>query len=159
MPATMQSGAVRRLVIKTFVDLGTEHSALWDLEETVSIDEGRIVARSYLLDNLFAMVPPTAIRFISMGGLRMSPGLRSAARRRFPDDPMLAGEEVLSGDGRYRTFMPLRARLFRVLSERIGKQAPGLAAYLCMESATMSERIFGRRPPNPASLGEQLAKP
>jgi spore photoproduct lyase len=112
-----------------------------------------------LLDNLFAMVPPTAIRFISMGGLRMSPGLRSAARRRFPDDPMLAGEEVLSGDGRYRTFMPLRARLFRVLSERIGKQAPGLAAYLCMESATMSERIFGRRPPNPAHLGEQLAKP
>ena len=55
MPAVMQSEAVRRLVIKTFVDLGTEHSALWDLEETVSIDDGRVVARSYLLDRLFAM--------------------------------------------------------------------------------------------------------
>ncbi len=55
MPALAQNESVRRLVIKTFVDLGTEHSSLWDLEETVSIDEGRIVARSYLLDNLFAM--------------------------------------------------------------------------------------------------------
>jgi len=46
---------IRRLVIKTFVDLGVEHSALWDLEETVSFEDGAVVARSYLLDNLFAM--------------------------------------------------------------------------------------------------------
>ena len=112
-----------------------------------------------MLDHLFAVIDPARIRFFSMGGLRMSPGLRAAARRRFPADPMLAGEEVLAGDGRYRTFLPLRARLFRRLSERIGRQSAGLASYLCMESATMSERIFGRRPPNPSALGEQLAKP
>jgi spore photoproduct lyase len=110
-----------------------------------------------LIDNLFAIVDPARIRFISIGGLRMSPGLRAAARRRFPADPMLAGEEVIASDGRYRTFLPLRARLFRVLSERIRKQAPGLAVYLCMESATMSERIFGARPSAPAALGERLA--
>jgi spore photoproduct lyase len=110
-----------------------------------------------LLDNLFAAVDPRRIRFISIGGLRMSPGLRAAARRRFPADPMLAGEEVLSPDGRYRTFTPARARLFRVLSERIRKQTPALPVYLCMESATMSERIFGARPPAPAALGELLA--
>jgi spore photoproduct lyase len=110
-----------------------------------------------LLDNLFAVLDPARIRFVSLGGLRMSPGLRAAARRRFPDDPMLAGEEVLSADGRYRTFVPLRARLFRVLAERIAKWAASLPVYLCMESATMSERIFGVRPPNPASLGERLA--
>ncbi len=112
-----------------------------------------------LLDHLFAVIDPVRIRFISMGGLRMSPGLRAAARRRFPADPMLAGEEVLADDGRYRTFLPLRARLFRRLSDRIRQQSAGLASYLCMESATMSERIFGRRPPNSAALGEQLAKP
>ncbi len=110
-----------------------------------------------LLDRLFAVLDPSRIGFISMGGLRMSPGLRAAARRRFPADPMLLGEEVLAADGRYRTFTPLRARLFRMLSERIRKQAPSLAVYLCMESATMSERIFGARPPGPAALGERLA--
>jgi spore photoproduct lyase len=111
-----------------------------------------------LLDLLFSVMDPARIRFISMGGLRMSPGLRTVARRRFPSDPMLAGEEVLAEDGRYRTFLPLRARLFRRLSERIRQQSAGLASYLCMESATMSERIFGGRPPGPAVLGEQLAK-
>ena len=110
-----------------------------------------------LLDDLFAAVAPSRIRFISIGGLRMSPELKAAARRRFPDDPMLVGEEVLSTDGRYRTFTALRTRLFRVLSERIRKHAPGLPAYLCMESAAMSERIFGARPPAPANLGELLA--
>jgi len=112
-----------------------------------------------LIDHLFASVAPPSIRFISIGGLRMNPRLRAAARRRFPTDPMLAGEEVLSPDGRYRTFTPLRARLFRLLSERIKRQAPNLAVYLCMESATMSERIFGARPPAPANLGQLLAAP
>jgi spore photoproduct lyase len=110
-----------------------------------------------LLDQLFASIAPPRISFISIGGLRLSPGLRAAARRRFPDDPMLVGEDVLAPDGRYRTFTPLRARLFGLLSERINKHAPGLPVYLCMESATMSERIFGVRPPNPAKLGEMLA--
>jgi spore photoproduct lyase len=110
-----------------------------------------------LIDQLFAALPASRIAFISLGGLRLSPGLRAAARRRFPADPMLLGEEVLSSDGRYRTFTPLRAHLLRTLSERIGKQAPGLPVYLCMESAAMSERIFGVRPPVPANLGEMLA--
>jgi spore photoproduct lyase len=109
-----------------------------------------------LLDRLFATLDPSRIRFISIGGLRMTAGLRAAARRRFPADRMLLGEEVLAADGRYRTFTPLRARLFRLLSERIRKQAPSLAVYLCMESATMSERIFGARPPGPAVVGERL---
>ncbi len=111
-----------------------------------------------LLDHLFAVLDPSRIVFFSIGGLRLSPGLRAAARRRFPADPMLAGEEVLAPDGRYRTFTPLRARLFRTLSERIRRQAPGLAVYLCMESSAMSERIFGAPPPVPAVLGERLAQ-
>jgi spore photoproduct lyase len=112
-----------------------------------------------LLDELFATVAPSMVKFISIGGLRMTPGLRRTARRRFPADPMLTGEEVLSADGRYRTFTPLRARLFTLLADRVRQQAPGVPVYLCMESAAMSERIFGIRPPVPARLGERLARP
>jgi spore photoproduct lyase len=110
-----------------------------------------------LIDQLFAAVAPSRIAFISLGGLRLSPGLRAAARHRFPTDPMLLGEDVLAPDGRYRTFTPLRARLLRTLAERIRKPAPELAVYLCMESAAMSERIFGVPAPAPANLGELLA--
>ena len=62
-----------------------------------------------LIDELLDTVPPKQISFISMGGLRMTPRLRSAARGRFPGDPMLCGEDVLASDGRFRTFTPLRA--------------------------------------------------
>src|SRR5689334_23268094 len=37
-----------------------------------------------LLDDVFDALPPKDIAFISIGGLRMTPGLRTAARRRFP---------------------------------------------------------------------------
>src|SRR5579875_1840359 len=117
-------------------------------------------ARDYVavLDELFDTVAPARIAFISLGGLRMTPGLRQAARRRFPADPMLVGEEVLAPDGRYRTFLPLRTSLMRAIASHIGRRAPGVANYLCMESATMSERVFGRPAPRSAHLGERLAQ-
>ena len=40
-----------------------------------------------LLDDLFDTISPARIAFISLGGLRMTPALRSAARRRHPHDP------------------------------------------------------------------------
>ena len=66
-----------------------------------------------LIDELLDVVPPKQISFISMGGLRMTPRLRGAARGRFPNDPMLCGEDVLASDGRFRTFTPLRLSLYR----------------------------------------------
>jgi spore photoproduct lyase len=110
-----------------------------------------------LLDNVFDIVPAKAIAFFSLGGLRMTPGLRAAARRRFPADPMLLGEEVLGEDGRYRTFTPLRFRLFARLRARISKACADLPIYLCMETASAHRRIFGAAPPAPAVLGSWLA--
>ena len=74
-----------------------------------------------LIDHLLDVIPPKQISFISMGGLRMTPRLRSAARSRFPDDPMLCGEDVLSSDGRFRTFTPLRLSLYRALADTFQK--------------------------------------
>ena len=110
-----------------------------------------------LLDCVFDAVPGGAITFFSIGGLRMTPGLRSAARRRFPTDPLLLGEEVLGEDGRYRTFTPLRFRLFAKLRERIAKACSNVPVYLCMEPASAYRRVLGTAPPTPASLGSKLA--
>lgn len=110
-----------------------------------------------LLEALFDSIAPARISFVSMGGLRMTPGLRTAARRRFPSDPMLAGEEVLSADGRYRTYTPLRLRMFRTLSERIRRVAPELPHYLCMETAGATRHALGANPASPSQLGQRLA--
>jgi spore photoproduct lyase len=111
-----------------------------------------------LLDELFDTLAPERISFISMGGLRMPPTLRGVARRRFPDDPMLAGEDVLSPDGRYRTFTPLRLRIYRTISERIRAAAPALLHYLCMERPSVSAAVLGVTPPSPSALGERLGR-
>jgi spore photoproduct lyase len=110
-----------------------------------------------LLDDVFDAIPPGAIAFFSIGGLRMTPSLRSAARRRFPEDISLLGEEVLADDGRYRTFTPLRLRLFSKLRERIAKASRGLPVYLCMETPSVHERVLGAAPPTPTALGSRLA--
>ncbi|MGH7908149.1 MAG: radical SAM protein [Candidatus Binataceae bacterium] len=112
-----------------------------------------------LLDELFDTVAPEHIAFISLGGLRITPGLRKIVRRRFPGDPMMVGEDVLSPDGRYRAFTPLRLRLYRLLDERIRKARADTAVYLCMEPASVHERVFGAPPLSPGTVGESLAGP
>ncbi len=110
-----------------------------------------------LLDRLFDSIPAARIEFFSLGGLRMTPGLRAAARRRFPRDPMLLGEEVLAPDGRYRAFAPLRMALYAAINGRIAKEKSKTRVYLCMENAGMHRRALGEAPPTPAVLGARLA--
>jgi spore photoproduct lyase len=111
-----------------------------------------------LIDELLDTIPPKQISFISMGGLRMTPRLRGTARSRFPDDPMLCGEDVLASDGRFRAFTPLRLSLYRRLAERFKKAGAQIPAYLCMEPASVHEHVFGAAPSRPATIGERLAR-
>jgi hypothetical protein len=46
---------VRRLVVQTFHQLGAAAPDLFDMEETVLIDEGKHAARTYRVDGLMAM--------------------------------------------------------------------------------------------------------
>jgi spore photoproduct lyase len=111
-----------------------------------------------LIDELLDTIPPKQISFISMGGLRMTPRLRGAARSRFPDDPMLCTEDVLASDGRFRAFTPLRLSLYRTLAERFKKAGAEIPAYLCMEPASVHESVFGAAPGKAATIGERLAR-
>ena len=72
---------------------------------------------------------------------------------------MLVGEEVLADDGRYRTFAPLRFRLFARLREQIARACPEVPVYLCMETASAYRRVLGTAPPVPVGLGAKLAAP
>ncbi len=110
-----------------------------------------------LLDELSSSISPAKISFISMGGLRMTPALRAAARRRFPRDAMLLGEDVLAPDGRYRAFAPLRIRLYKILAEKFKTAGAEIPSYLCMENSSAHERVFGAPAPHPAVAGERLA--
>jgi hypothetical protein len=70
----------------------------------------------------------------------MTPGLRSAARARFPMDAMLCGEDVLASDGRFRTIVPLRLRLYSALAQKF---ADIFARFT--SGSTAEERATGER--------------
>jgi spore photoproduct lyase len=110
-----------------------------------------------LIDELLDSIPASSISFVSMGGLRMTPTLRTTARRRHPDDPLLCGEDVLAPDGRLRAFTPLRLRLYRALAAKFKAAGAEIPAYLCMEPASIHERVFGAAPSRPATIAERLA--
>jgi spore photoproduct lyase len=110
-----------------------------------------------LIDNLLDSISAKHISFVSIGGLRMTPALKSAARRRHPDDAMLCGEDVLAADGRFRTFTPLRLRLYRELAAKFKKAGAEIPSYLCMEAPSVHEKVFGATPLRPATIGERLA--
>jgi len=112
---------------------------------------------STLIDELLDSIPAKDISFVSMGGLRMTPALKSAARRRHADDAMLCGEDVLAPDGRYRTFTPRRLRIYREVAAKLKKAGANIPAYLCMEASSVHEKVFGAIPPRPATIGQRLA--
>ena len=47
--------AVRRMVIQVFEELGAAMPTLFDLEETILIDDGKCAARSYRVQDYMAM--------------------------------------------------------------------------------------------------------
>ena len=55
MKADLHPYEVRELVLKTFGELGVIVESPLDLDETILLDDGRYVARSYQIDGLLAM--------------------------------------------------------------------------------------------------------
>lgn len=55
MTTAPELSEVRRLVLQIFAELGAALPALFDLEETVLIDDGKYTARSYRVEGFMAM--------------------------------------------------------------------------------------------------------
>jgi spore photoproduct lyase len=92
-----------------------------------------------------------------MGALRLTPGLRTTMRRRFPRTALLAGEQVACGDGKWRDFQPLRVGMFRTVRRFVADALPDVPLYLCMETPDVWERVFGAPPLRDQALGAVLA--
>ncbi|HVN64317.1 MAG TPA: hypothetical protein VMT58_06750 [Candidatus Binataceae bacterium] len=136
--------------------LGAGYRVAFHFDPLVAYDGAE---RDYLelIKQLIDSIPPKKMSFVSMGILRMTPQLRTIARRRFPEDAMLCGEDSLAADARLRAFAPLRIRLYGALAERLKKAGAELPIYLCMEPPGMHERVFGVPPAKPATIGARLA--
>lgn len=95
---------------------------------------------------LLESVPHSAIRWISIGGLRYQPQLKPIALKRRPETTLFADETAPGDDGKIRYLRSQRTEMFAFLNQLIKSQAPSVYTYLCMESKPVWEKALGRMP-------------
>ena len=101
---------------------------------------------------IFEAVPPEAIAWISLGGLRFPPELRPFMRNRFPESRLTTGEFVPCRDNKYRYIRAIRVPGYRKMVSWIRVHSPAAPLYLCMESRDVWGLVFGELPSGIESL-------
>jgi len=99
-----------------------------------------------VIENLFEVIRPESIAWVSLGGLRFSPGMKPIMRERFPRSRLPLGELVPCGDGKLRYFKPIRLKMYLSLLSWIRDHASAVPVYLCMESPEVWRKVFGNTP-------------
>ncbi|MDR0310577.1 MAG: DNA photolyase [Acidobacteriota bacterium] len=95
-----------------------------------------------IVRELFSVINPENIAWISLGALRFTPRLGEAIRRRHPESRLPYGEFVPGHHGKLRYFRPLREEMYRKMFDWIRNESRSVFVYLCMESRLVWERCL-----------------
>jgi spore photoproduct lyase len=101
-------------------------------------------------------VDSARIAWVSLGSLRLSPGLAREMRGRPQPSRALAAELVAGTDGKARLWRGLRLRMYRFMVARLRRALGAVPLYLCMEPPGVWERVMDEVPSDRA-LGVRLA--
>jgi spore photoproduct lyase len=111
-----------------------------------------------VVKDLFAIVNPEKVAWISLGALRFTPHLRDYVHSRFPKSKIPYGEFVPGHHGKLRYFRPIREEIYRKMKSWIHEEAPQVLVYICMESRLVWQNSFGDIPRDAAQLSNLLDK-
>jgi spore photoproduct lyase len=120
--------------------------------------EGWQSAYDDLIRQLFLVVDPGRIAWISLGSLRFPPALMDVMAKRFPKSGIFYEEMIRGLDGKMRYVRPLRMELYRAVSGLIRECAPDVFLYFCMESPAVWNAVFGMHPASNAELDFWFAR-
>lgn len=87
-----------------------------------------------VIERIFDAVPARAVRWISIGTLRMKADIKRVIEARFPDNGILDAELLLGPDRKLRYAEHERVEVYRHLINRIRARSAATTVYLCMES-------------------------
>ncbi len=107
---------------------------------------------------VFKKIDAERVVWISLGGFRYPPKLKTIAAERFPQTNVFLGELFPGRDGKFRYLKEIRVEIYQKMAKWLRKVDPGLFVYLCMESQEVWERVFGWAPENSKHLNQMFAK-
>lgn len=110
-----------------------------------------------VIDDLFAAVPASSIRWISLGAFRFIPKLKQTGTCRFPHSPIYHHEFVPGLDGKQRYFRALRVAMYREIYGQLQRHCdPRTCIYFCMESDEIWRGVMGFCPAERGGLPAML---
>ncbi len=112
-----------------------------------------------LIRQLFEVVDPDNVAWISIGSLRFPPEMKDKVLDKFPKSKIMFAELIRGMDGKMRYPKPLRLEMYRTVYEALRAYgSKDLFIYFCMESAEIWERVMGWSPETNEHLDYMFAK-
>ena len=110
-----------------------------------------------LIDNLLDVIPAAQIGFFSIGGLRMTPALRAAARRRWPDDRCCSARRCWRATAACAPSLPCVSSSIGSSPSASHARARRFPATCAWNRPAFTSASLALAPANPATIGERLA--
>ena len=107
---------------------------------------------------LFKLIDPRGVVWISLGGFRYPPKLKAIAEERFPKTRVFLGELFPGRDAKFRYLKEIRVKMYQKMAEWLKEVDPDFFIYLCMESKEVWERVFGWAPESSRHLNQMFEK-
>jgi spore photoproduct lyase len=108
------------------------------------------------IDDIFRIINPSGIAWISLGVIRFVPDLKETVRARFGPVSYFCDSFVRGLDGKSRLPAPRRVEIYATLAGRIRTHWADAALYLCMESPEVWEQSLGVRMDSSRNLAAYL---
>lgn len=105
---------------------------------------------------LFERIDPKRVLWISLGGFRYPPDLKTIAQERFPNTEVFLGELFPGRDAKFRYLREMRTEMYRKMVGWLKEVDPNLFVYLCMENKEVWEKVFGWAPENSGHLNQMF---
>jgi len=100
-----------------------------------------------LIRQLFEVVDPNNVAWISIGSLRFPPEMKEKVLEKFPKSKIMFSELIRGMDGKMRYPKPLRLEMYRTVYDALRSYgSKDLFIYFCMESEEIWERVMGWSP-------------
>jgi spore photoproduct lyase len=118
--------------------------------------DGWEVAYERTVDAIFSAVDPRRVAWVSLGALRLSPGLASTVRARTDARHVAVSELVPGADGKSRVWRGLRLRMYRTILQMLARAGGPVPTYLCMEPPGVWQQVM-HEVPSDRHLGMRLS--
>ncbi|MFQ5667634.1 MAG: radical SAM protein [Candidatus Binatia bacterium] len=98
------------------------------------------------IEAVFRGLDTRRVAWVSLGSLRMTPGLKAAIKRRREQGAVLTGELVAGPDGKERVWRGLRTKMYRRMLEWLRQIDDRMPVYICTEPPSVWQKLFGVAP-------------